>query len=305
MGGRRRGLGRGLEALFSEAVAESGITEVDLDAIEPNPHQPRRRFGEAELAELADSIREHGLVQPLVVRRLGERYQLVAGERRLRAARMAGLRRVPVVVRNVPEDRLLEVALIENIQRKDLTPLEEARAYEILLRRLGCTQEELAARVGKSRAAVANTIRLLQLDSEVQRLIEDGALTEGHGRALLAVSSPEEQRRLARRVAEERMSVREAEALARRAARNGEEGARRGGSGGKSAGGSGGKAGEGRSPWWQVEEALRVRLAAPVEVRKGTRGGRIEIEFFGEEDLARICDLILGENPSGVMRGAW
>ncbi len=288
MGGRRRGLGRGLEALLGEAAAEARPAEVGVEEIEPNPHQPRRRFGQAELEELADSIREHGVVQPVVVRPVGGRYQLVAGERRWRAARLAGLDRIPAVVREVPDERLLEVALIENIQREDLTPLEEARAYEALLRHLGCTQEELATRLGRSRAAVTNTLRLLQLDPEVQDLIESRRLTEGHGRALLGLPDRSAQRELARVMAEKGLSVRQAEAAVRAAVRRGP------GRAVPVAGRAGGGGAAGAAVR-HMEEELRRRLAAPVRIRRGAEsGGSIEIVFFGEEDLARICDVLLG-----------
>ncbi len=291
MGGRRRGLGRGLEALLGEAAAETAPAEVGVDEIDPNPLQPRRRFGEEELAELAASIREHGVVQPVVVRPVGGRYQLVAGERRWRAARLAGLRTIPAVVRAVPDDRLLEFALIENIQREDLTPLEEARAYDALLRHLGCTQEQLAARLGRSRAAVTNTLRLLQLDAEVQELIENGRLSEGHGRALLGLTDPGAQRELARVMAERGMSVRQAEAAVRAAAR-----VPRQGHGGEARGGDGLRPPRLRGSARQAEEALRLRLAAPVRIRPGDgAAGTIEILFFGEEDLLRICEVIVGE----------
>ena len=221
---RRRGLGRGLSALFGEAAAEEAgrdaadaPREVPIEHLVPNPLQPRRRFEEAEIESLADSIREVGILQPLLVRRRGERadrYEIVAGERRWRAAQRAQLHRVPVVVRELGDAETLEAALIENIQREDLSPLEEAAAYRRLIDRFGHTQEALGKRVGKSRSHVANSLRLLGLQDPVKSLLEEGALTAGHARALLAAADAVA---LAKRVVAERLGVRDTERLVQEA----------------------------------------------------------------------------------------
>ena len=212
---RRGGLGRGLSALIPTGRPEgSGLLEVPLDAVAPNPRQPREVFDPDGLSELAASIADVGLLQPLVVRRLdGDRFELVAGERRLRAARLAGLEQVPVIVRETGDADLLREALIENIHRIDLNPLEEAAAYQQLLEDFGITQEELSRRVGKSRPAISNALRLLTLPAVVQRRLAGGVLSAGHARALLALDRREEQERLADRIVAEGLSVRATEAL--------------------------------------------------------------------------------------------
>src|SRR5687768_5165914 len=199
----RKALGRGLGALLSsDSTVDLGPepTEVDVESIVPGPMQPRTHFDEGNLEGLADSIRTHGVVQPLLVRRQGERYELIAGERRWRAARLAGLSKVPVVVKDVPDKDLLEIALIENIQRENLNPIEEAQAYRRLIENVGLTQEALAARVGRDRSYVTNYLRLLRLPDDLQQLVKEGQLSTGHARTLLALSHPDLQRRLARQI---------------------------------------------------------------------------------------------------------
>ncbi|MEE9233996.1 MAG: ParB/RepB/Spo0J family partition protein, partial [Candidatus Acidoferrales bacterium] len=229
----RKALGKGLSALLRDfepatqpapaaAVPEapsaaSGLLEVPLEAIQPSPYQPRARFNAEALEELAQSMRAGGVVQPIIVRPLGDRYELVAGERRLRAARLAGLSRIPVIVRTLSDEQALELSLVENIQREELNSLDQARAFDRLASEFGLTQEEIARRTGKDRATVANTMRLLRLPQEVLRLLEDGRLTAGHARALLKLEeSPVLQRLLARRMANRRVSVRQAEAMVER-----------------------------------------------------------------------------------------
>lgn len=280
----KKGLGRGLDALLARAEpnADEVVRQVPLAEIEPNPFQPRRVFDEDKLAELAASIRERGVVQPIVVRPLGEGYQLVAGERRWRAAALAGLPAVPAVVREVSDREALELALVENIQRQDLNPMEEARAYLALQETLGLTQEQLAARLGKSRPAVANTMRLLGLDGQVQRLVEEGRLSMGHGRALAALEGARRQREAGRRIVDEGLNVRQAEALVKRLAS------------GISVSGS--KAREkDEDPLLQaVAAGLRERLATPVHLRGTARRGTIEIAYFGLEDVERLYEVITG-----------
>src|SRR5918998_2978429 len=215
----RKVLGRGLSALLSEATPQvsEDLKEIDLDLIEPNNLQPRTRFDEAQLEELAQSIKANGIVQPLLVRKVdGMRYQIVAGERRWRAAQRAGLQRVPAVVREIPDDKLLELALIENIQRQELNAIEEAHAYKRLIDTLGLTQEVVAQRVGRDRSFITNYLRLLRLPEDIQRLVEEEKISMGHARALLGIDDSDVQRRLARNVIEQSLSVRDTERAIKR-----------------------------------------------------------------------------------------
>ncbi|MDM7923503.1 MAG: ParB/RepB/Spo0J family partition protein, partial [Pyrinomonadaceae bacterium] len=222
----RKPLGRGLSALLGSdepataatpAVVES-VNEIDIDLIDPNPDQPRTRFTDKALDELAQSIAVNGVVQPIVVRKLGNRYQIVAGERRWRASQRAGLRRIPAVAKEVGDDKLLELALIENIQRQELNPIEEASAYRNLIDSIGLTQEQVAERVGKERSLVATSLRLLKLPDDIQTLIAEEKLSAGHGRALLMSDDPTVQRRIARAAMEKSLSVRETEKMVKAAA---------------------------------------------------------------------------------------
>jgi ParB family chromosome partitioning protein len=256
--------------------AASDQVEIDLDRIDPNPFQPRQRFLEAELAELAASIKEHGLVQPVVVRPRDDRYQLVVGERRVRAAQRAGLLRIPAVVREVPDARMGELALVENIQRENLDPIEEAEAYRDLMARLSLTQAEVAQRVKKDRSTVSNSLRLLNLSESIRAAIREGSLAPGHGRAILA--APEAAReKLARKIVRNGLSVREAEKLA---------------------------AGRSRKPEKRVEtpvdpntraaeEAMARALATRVRIRRAGDGGKVEIAFHNEEELERIYEAVV------------
>lgn len=233
----RNALGRGLGALIREPEPQSveitrlpiahgeptsgivGSPSVDIDLIEPSPYQPRTHFREEALAELAQSIQASGIIQPLVLRRVGTRYQLLAGERRWRAAQRAGLSRVPAVIREVTDEAALEITLVENIQREDLNPIEEARAYERLMNEFHLTQEEVAAKTGKDRATIGNATRLLRLEKQILELIEDGRLSAGHGRALLAITDPQLRLSLAQSASRGRMTVRQLERTASRKAR--------------------------------------------------------------------------------------
>src|SRR5919206_1164613 len=206
----RRVLGRGLSALLSDtaATASEELLEVDIDLIEPSSAQPRTHFDEAKLEELAQSIRSNGIVQPILVRKRGARYQLIAGERRWRAAQRAGLQRVPAVVREIPDNKLLELALIENIQRQELNAIEEAHAYKRLIETLGLTQEVVAQRVGRDRSFITNYLRLLRLPEDIQRLVEEEKISMGHARALLGVDDADKQREVASSIVEHNLSVR-------------------------------------------------------------------------------------------------
>lgn len=285
---KRGGLGRGLSALIPGAVEEgAGLLEVPVGAVAPNPRQPRTKFDEASIDSLALSIREVGVLQPIVVRRTGDGYQVIAGERRLRAARRAGLATIPAVVRESDDAESLREALIENIHREDLGPIELAEAFRELLEELGLTQESLAERLGVSRSHVANTIRLLQLPKEVQDLLAEGRIQAGHGRALLALPEAEAQASLALRAAAEELSVREVEELVRRyleqpaprTARRREDPEAR------------------DANLAEVEEILSEQLATRVRIQMGRRRGRIIVEFGSPDDLDRIVSEIVGSGP--------
>ena len=293
---KRGGLGRGLSALIPGAPESSdigvGLLEVPVNAVGPNPKQPRTRFDDEALGELAASIREVGILQPIVVRRAGDgAYELVAGERRLRAARLAGLATVPVVLRDSDDADLLREALIENIHREDLNPIELAEAFRQLLEELGLKQEDLADRVGVSRSHIANTIRLLALPLEVQQLLTDERVSAGHARALLALGDPEAMRSLALRVAAEDLSVRQTEEIVRRfieapqAERQEDEATAPASPDGSAAGLA------------EIQEILSEQLATRVSIQMGSKRGKVIIEFGSPDDLERIVSEIVGSGP--------
>jgi ParB family chromosome partitioning protein len=294
---KRGGLGRGLSALIpgAEAAQEAtGLLEVPVTSIGPNPKQPRTHFDEETIDALAASIREVGILQPIVVRRAarGAGYELIAGERRLRAARRAGLAAVPVVVRDTGDADTLREALIENIHRQDLGPIELAEAFRQLLEELGLKQEELAERIGVSRAHIANTIRLLALPLDVQQLLTDGKVQAGHARALLALNDPEAQSSLAVRIAAQDLSVREVEEVVRRYV----EGA----PSKKARGETHPDPGPTDTALSEVEEILSEQLATRVTIkmaRGGTGRGQVIVEFGSADDLDRIVSEIIGSGP--------
>ena len=284
---KRGGLGRGLSALIPGATEEVGLFEVPIGAVQPNPRQPRTLFEEEALKGLTLSIREVGVLQPIVVRRNLEGYELIAGERRLRAAQRAGLATIPAVVRDSDDTESLREALIENIHREDLGPIELAEAFRELLEELDTTQETLAERLGMSRSHIANTIRLLQLSAEVQRLLAEGKLQAGHGRALLALGDEEAQISLALRAAAEELSVREVEELVRNYSEHP-------------------AAVTTTTPKpvperdvavAEVEEILSEQLATRVMIQTGKKRGKITIEFGSPDDLERIVSEIVGSGP--------
>jgi len=277
----RKALGRGLGALIPQVERnEPPPTEIDIDRVDPNPVQPRLQIDPKSLDELGASIRENGVLQPILVRPLGGRFQLIAGERRLAAAQRAGLLKIPAVVRTVPDDKLLELALTENIQREQLNPIEEAQAYQSLIDTLGLTQEELAIRIGKERSTSANAVRLLKLPAAVKLLLAEGKLTPGHARALLAAALPPgETSRLAELVVAQGWSVRETERWTKRKR---DEPAQE-----KPVDPNVGAA----------TDRLRRALATKVEIRQGAKGsGTIRIHFFSEEDLMRVYGLLVGKS---------
>lgn len=279
---KQRGLGRGLGALltdYSENDAAQAVTTLPLQRIEPNPNQPRKRFDEVELQALADSIAQHGLLQPLAVRDMGNGYyQIIAGERRWRACRLAGLSEVPVTVVEADDRTVMELALVENLQREDLNPMEEAEGYRVLLEEYGLTQEQAAQQVGKSRSAVANALRLLTLSDEVRALVENGELTAGHARALLTLPNGRLQKAAAQKILALRLSVRQAESMCKRMAA--EE-----------------KPKEEPEPLAvdyvaECEKHLTRRLGRRVHIVNGKRKGRVELDFYGDDDLQKLYEAL-------------
>ena len=270
---KKSGLGKGLAAIFAENTEETGApVTLRISEIEPNRNQPRKEFDEEALSELADSIAQHGVLQPLLVRPiLSGGYQIVAGERRWRAARMAGLSQVPVVIREMDDAQVMELALIENLQREDLSPLEEAMGYHSLMEQYGFTQEEISQTVGKSRPAVANALRLLSLPEELQSLIEEGALSAGHGRALLAWKEPEEMIQMGKKAAQEGLSVRQLEKMAQ-AQKQKKPAPQR----------------QGNHYYEEVRLAMSQHLGRKVKVSGTKKKGELRIEFYGEEDLKNL-----------------
>jgi ParB family chromosome partitioning protein len=277
---RQSGLGRGLAALIPQRSADAGLTEVPLARIRPNPLQPRRQMDEAELESLAASIADHGVLLPILVTQTLDGYQIVAGERRFRAAQLAGLERIPVVIRQVAGRDQLELALVENLQREDLNPVEEALAFRQLIDEFGLTQEDVAARIGRARSTVANTLRLLDLDAKVQQLVIDGALTGGHARAIGGLPA-DQQARVAEIVVERDLSTRETEELVRRLREPRAD-----------------KPAQGAAPrdadLERVEEDLRRTLGTKVTIARSRKGGRIVIEYYSDEELGQLYDRLIG-----------
>lgn len=283
----KRALGRGLSALLADSLAQGDeLLEVDIDLIEPNPDQPRYHFNEAKLEELAQSIKVNGLVQPILLRRVASgRYQIVAGERRWRAAQKAGLHKVNAVIRSIPDAKLLELALIENIQRAELNPIEEALAYQRLIQTLGLTQDEVAQRVGKDRSSIANYLRLLKLPAEIQKMLEEELLSMGHARALLGLESEEDQLKLAQEIIAGKLSVRDTEQAVKRAS-------------------SGASIRESSTPKNNdaniraAELKLKRFLGTPVKINQSQNGGKIEIEFGSMSELDRIYSIIMRKSDA-------
>ena len=281
-----RGLGRGLGALLGDAALQSqegGSLSLPISQVEPGLRQPRKRFEEEALQDLADSIRTHGIIQPLTVRRLSSGYyQIIAGERRWRAAKLAGLTEVPAVIIEADDRKVMELGLIENLQREDLNPIEEANGYKVLMEEYGLTQEEVSQRVGKSRPAVANALRLLALPDPVCQLLEEGKLSAGHARAILSVPNGGLQMQLARKVVEDGLSVRQTEALAKRLA-----------AGEKDAPPSPTAAGPDLSIYFkEAEKSLAARFGRKVHIINGKKKGKIELEYYNPDDLNTLLELL-------------
>ena len=281
-------MGRGLSALISTGESLGGLKfeELPTSAIRPNTRQPRRSFPEAGIQELAASIRGVGILQPLVVRSTESGFELIAGERRLRAAKEAGLDRVPVLIRQAGENESMELALVENLQREDLNPLETAAAYQALMEGFGLSKEQLANRLGKSRAAVTNTLRLAQLPERIRALLEEGKLTEGHARALLGLETEEQMVGLAQQIQEERLSVRRTEELVREylsGARETPQTRERS---------------ETPVEFDEASRLMREALELPVRVKSLRRGGKVEIRFREKEELDALMTLLVPKEPA-------
>lgn len=287
----RTALGKGLSALIREpeptpvvaavTAPAAGPQQVDIDLIDPSPYQPRVRFREEALEELAQSIRSTGIIQPLVLRTIAGRYQLLAGERRWRAAQRAGLQRVPAVVREVRDEQALEITLVENIQREDLNPMEQARAFDRLISEFSITQEDVASRTGKDRATVANAIRLLKLEPQIQQLLEEGKLTAGHGRALLAIADGKLRLALAQRAAKGAVTVRQIERIAAHKAR-----------GPKAVAAAAELDANTRAALEELERELGTRVL--LRLPRGKRAGQLVLEYYDSSHLMGLYDRILG-----------
>ena len=272
-------LGKGLGALIPDEINEDneGKLMISLNKIKSNIDQPRKSFDNEKIAELAESIKNHGIIQPLILKENDGGYIIVAGERRWRAAKMVGLKEVPAIVMDLTEKQVLEISLIENIQRQDLNPIEEALAYKKLLSDFDLTQEELSQRIGKSRTAITNTIRLINLDSRVQQYVIDGIISEGHGRALLSLEDGDLQYIYSQKVIDEKLSVRELEKLIRNISLKSERSEKK----------------EELNPYYKdVRDRLQNYFGTKVNLSSKKNKGKIEIEYYSEEDLQRILDII-------------
>ncbi len=281
---KRKALGRGLDSLIPAFMetgpAAEGMRMIDIDLIEPGEHQPREEFDADELKELSVSIKEHGIIQPVILKKDGERYKIIAGERRWRAAQLAGLLKIPCIIRDIGENKALEVSLVENIQRKELNPIEEAKAYRVLMKNFGLSQEEIARRVGRKRSSITNSLRLLKLPARIQGFIKRGVLSMGHAKAVAGIESTPEQMQLALRIVERSLSVRQAENLAARL---------------KSPRGK--KVDAQKDPnLLAAEKVLQRSLGTKVRIIKKRKGGRIEILFYSDDELNRLYRTLMQES---------
>ena len=280
----KKALGKGLDALISveSEIESSSIAELELEKIDVNKSQPRKSFDEKKINELADSIKENGVIQPIVVRKAGERYQIVVGERRYRAAKKAGLKKIPVVIKDINDEKTIEIALIENIQREDLNPIEEASAYKTIIERESITQEELAKRIGKSRSYIANMMRLLELPDKIKEYVSRGTISVGHAKAILSLNKKEEMEKYADEIINRGLSVREIEKIVKNSGNiePGENVPR--------------ETPSLENPFVkQVEESLINKLGTKVKVKYRAGKGAILIEFFSDEELERLIDILI------------
>ncbi len=273
----KKGLGKGLGALIESAgEANSGVLEVKINEVEPNSGQPRKHFNDEKLAQLADSIKQHGVVQPLIVQRDGQRYKIVAGERRWRASRIAGIQTIPVIVKDLSNKQVMEIALIENIQREDLNPIEEAEAYEKLMSEYGMTQEEISVTVGKSRPAIANSVRLLSLQEKIKDKIIDGEISSGHARALISIENKDLQLKAVDDIIKKGLTVRETESLVKKL--TSEKIVK--------------KKDENDIEYQAIEERFREVFGTKVKILNNKKNGKILIEYYSEDELDRIITLV-------------
>lgn len=280
---KKRGLGKGLSALISdelindsEGQSKDSIIKIDIDLITANKEQPRQNFNEEALEDLANSINQYGLLQPILLRKIGKKYEIIAGERRWRACKIAGLKEVPALVKEISQQESAKIALIENIQREDLNPIEEAMAYKKLMDDFNLTQEEVSSQIGKSRSYIANSIRLLNLDQNITNLVAEGKISTGHGKALLGIKDKKEQLKTAQKIIKENLNVRQTEEI------------------------TSSKKNQVDIPGnikdnhiISLEEELMRSLGTKVNLVPGTKKGKIEIEYYGDEDLDRIIDVLL------------
>lgn len=275
----KKGLGKGLGALITSAETEdTGVREIRINDVEPNSGQPRKNFNDDKLAQLSESIKQHGVVQPLIVQRDGTKYKIVAGERRWRASRLAGLKTVPVIIRDLSNKQVMEIALIENLQREDLNPIEEAEAYDKLMSDFGMTQEDIASTVGKSRPAIANALRLLTLQNELRIKLIDGELTSGHARALLGIENKELQLKAAEEVIKRELNVRETEMLVKRLTIQKQKKKK--------------EKKEDEVEYLAIEERFREVFGTKVKIMNSVNKGKIMIEYYSLDELDRIIDIV-------------
>lgn len=272
---KKSALGKGLGALIPDAEKDSNVFEVEVSKLFPNEDQPRKKFDEEKINALAESIKVHGVIQPIIVKREGDFYKIIAGERRWRAAKIAGLKKVPIVEKELSDREVMEISLIENIQREDLNPIEEALAYKRLMEEFQLTQEEIAERVGKSRSAIANTLRLLNLDDRVVEFINDGKLSEGHGKVIVSIEDKEKQFLIAKKVIEEDLNVRQTEKLIKEINNKKVK-----------------KEKKIVAHYKDVEEKLQMFFGTKVKINNNKNKGKIEIEYYSEDDLQRILELL-------------
>lgn len=279
---KKSALGKGLGALIPDVDNEinadegKGILEVDINKVSPNEFQPRKNFDEEKLQELAKSIKENGIIQPIIVNKSGKFYNIIAGERRWRAARIAGLKTVPVIEKNLSEKEIMEISLIENLQREDLNPIEEAQAYKRLIEEFSLTQEEISIRIGKSRPVITNSLRLLKLDERVIQYLIEGTISEGHGRVIAGVESFEVQYEIAKRIIDDGLNVRQTEKLVKNINENKSK-----------------KVEKKKTDIYikEIEDKLKIVLGTKVTINSGNKKSKIEIEYYSKEDLERILDI--------------
>ena len=272
---KKSALGKGLGALIPEAEEQRNVQEADINKLYPNEEQPRKKFDEEKINALAESIKAHGIIQPIIVKKEGEFYKIIAGERRWRAAKVAGLKKVPIVEKELSQREIMEISLIENIQREDLNPVEEALAYKRLMEEFKLTQEEIAERVGKSRPAIANSLRILNLDERVLNYIINGNLSEGHGKIIVSIEDKELQFNIAKKVVEEGLNVRQTEKLVKEILENKKE-----------------RKKKKEVHYRDVEEKLQSFFGTKVKINNGKNKGKIEIEYYSDTDLQRILELL-------------